>query len=679
MSGERIPPRAPSDEKEKLKSGQKNALLEKLNPRQREAVAYCDGPLLVLAGAGSGKTRVLTHKIAYLIASEEARPYDFLAVTFTNKAANEMKDRVKALLGEGGGDMQVCTFHSFGLRFLFRNRSFLPSAGLREGFAIFDRNDSRSLVKEIIESHNLDTKQFEPAAVLDRISTVKNDCRSASAGGPSPLLEGVYGDLFGAYNETLKRQNAVDFDDLLLLPLQLLAESEDLCKREQERLSWILVDEYQDVNRPQYLLLRKLVGNRNRIMVVGDPDQSIYGWRGADMGMILNFEKDFPAAKVVVLDQNYRSSGNILGGANALIEANSKRRKKDLWTARNMGEKIYNMLGKSEYEEADFLVSEIHRLHNREGYGYGDIAVLYRINAMSRIYEQKFLENRLPYRVVRGTAFYERKEVKDVLSFMRAAVNPFDRVSLSRIANVPARGLGKKSLEKVFQFIESSAPLPPEEFWSSVASRKMVDGKAGDGFQQLARHFSKILSRAGDLNDILLYILDTIGYEEVLRNSDPDGWEERVENIRELRSIVPAGGDLSEMLAEAALFTDLETLNLEDGNAVNLLTLHAAKGLEFPVVFLVGMEEAVFPHFKCLEDREGMEEERRLCYVGMTRAEERLYLSGARSRRLFGATFRNGLSRFLWEIPDRFKIVEDRGEEENKYAGFGGNRRRWGW
>ncbi|MDD3915653.1 MAG: UvrD-helicase domain-containing protein [Synergistaceae bacterium] len=653
-------------------------LLEKLNPRQREAVAYCDGPLLVLAGAGSGKTRVLTHKIAYLIAAGAAKPWDFLAVTFTNKAANEMKDRVRSLVGEGGGDMQVCTFHSFGLRFLFRNRSHLPSVGLREGFAIFDRGDSRSLVKEIIESFNLDPKQFEAAALLDRISTVKNDCRSPSS-GQSPLLEGVYGDIFTAYNEALRRQNAVDFDDLLLLPLQLLSGDEELRSREQSRLSWILVDEYQDVNRPQYLLLRKLVGDRNKIMVVGDPDQSIYGWRGADMGMILNFEKDFPSAKVVVLDQNYRSSGNILGAANALIEGNAARRKKDLWTSRNMGEKIYTMLGKSEYEEADFLVSEIHRLHEREGYGFGDIAVLYRINAMSRVYEQKFLENRLPYRVVRGTAFYERKEVKDVLSFLRAAVNPFDRVSLSRIANIPARGLGKKSLEKVFEFLDSSVPLPPEEFWSSAASRKIIDGKAGVGFQQLAEHLARILHKSDDLNDILVYILDTMGYESVLRNDDPEGWEERVENIRELRSIVPSGGDLAEMLAEAALFTDLETLNLEDGNAVNLLTLHAAKGLEFPVVFLVGMEEAVFPHFKCLEDREGMEEERRLCYVGMTRAEERLYLSGGRSRRLFGTTFRNGLSRFLWEIPDRFKRVDDRGEEEKTHVGFSGNRRRWGW
>ena len=654
-------------------------LLESLNPRQREAVAWTGSPLLVLAGAGSGKTRVLTSKMAYLIARGEAKPWDILAVTFTNKAAKEMKDRVSSLVGGDEKSMQVCTFHSFGLRFLFRNRALLPEVGLREGFGIFDRGDSRSLVKQIMEKLNMDTKQFDPSSMLDRISMVKNDCLKES-GRSSPLLEGVYGDVFAAYNKELRRQNALDFDDLLILPLELISSNESLRKKEQDRLSWILVDEYQDVNRPQYLLLRKLVGPERRIMVVGDPDQSIYGWRGADMGMILNFEKDFPSAKVVVLDQNYRSTGNILGGANALIEGNSKRRKKDLWTSRNTGEKIYTLLGQSEFQEAEFLVSEIHRLHDREGYSFGDMAILYRINAMSRVYEQKFLENRVPYRVVRGTAFYERKEVKDILSFLKSAVNPLDQMSLARIANLPARGIGKKSLEKAFLFLSSLPELPPEEYWRTIfTGGRVVEGKAGEGFRELARHMLNILSKSEDLGAILLYILQTVGYEDVLRKDDPDGWEERVENIMELRSIVPAGGDLSEMLAEAALFTDLEKLNLDEKNAVNMLTLHAAKGLEFPVVFLVGLEEAVFPHFKCLEDRENMEEERRLCYVGMTRAEERLYLSGARSRRLFGTTFRNGFSRFLWEIPDRFKQVDDRGEEEKTHAGFRTQRRRWGW
>lgn len=652
-------------------------LLEKLNPRQREAVAYCDGPLLVLAGAGSGKTRVLAHKMAYLVERGDSRPEDILAVTFTNKAASEMKERVNSLLGQTGRDLQVCTFHSFGLRMLFRNRALLPRFGLGERFAIFDRGDSRSLVKEIMEGLNIDTKQIEPSSMLDRISRVKNDC--LPPGRESPLLEGIYGDVFNAYNDSLRQQSAVDFDDLLLLPLRLLQEEKELLERERARLSWILVDEYQDVNKPQYMTLKKLVGKEGRIMVVGDPDQSIYGWRGADMTMIMNFEKDFPSAKVVVLDQNYRSSGTILGAANSLIEGNAKRRKKDLWTARDMGEKIYTLLGQNEYQEAEFLAHKIRELRDRFGYSYGDMALLYRINAMSRVYEQKFLENRIPYRVVRGTAFYERKEVKDVLSFLRTAVNPLDRISFSRIANLPSRGLGKKSLEKVFAHLESMVITEADEYWKILAEGKILTGRADAGLKSFAGHMLRILSLAENLPEILEYIFDSMGYEDMLKQSDPDGWEERMENIRELRSVVPAGGDLSEMLAEAALFTDLEKLDLDDKNAVNLLTLHSAKGLEFPVVFLVGMEESVFPHFKCLEDREDMEEERRLCYVGMTRAEEMLFMTGVRSRRLFGSTFRNGFSRFLWEIPDKYKTVDDRGEEEKLHAGFGSNRRRWGW
>lgn len=656
-------------------------LLEPLNPKQREAVAYLDGPLLVLAGAGSGKTRVLTHKIAYLIARGASRPEDILAVTFTNKAANEMKIRVGALLNDEAKRMQVSTFHSFGLWFLLRNRDLLPRLGLKSGVTVFDRNDCRSLVKEIMERYNIDLQQFDPSAMLDRLSAAKNDgLPDTAAAGDSPLLDGLYGDVYSEYNRELRRQNAVDFDDLLLLPLRLLSGDDDLVRRERARLSWVLVDEYQDVNHLQYLLLKKLVGPEHRIMVVGDPDQSIYGWRGADMGMILNFEKDFPPAKVVILDQNYRSSGTILGAANALIEGNTRRRKKSLWTARPTGESVHTLLAQTEFQEGEFLVREIRRLHEEEGYGYGDMAILYRINAMSRVYEQKFLENYLPYRIVRGTAFYDRKEVKDVLSYLRAAVNPLDRASLSRIGNVPARGLGKRGLEKISAFFDGLGARPAEEHWKTLLDDKETfGGKAGQGARELARHMLALLSKEEDLDGLLLYILDTVGYEAVLRRDDPDGWEERLDNIRELRSIVPAGESLAEMLAEAALFTDLEKADFDEKGSVNLLTLHAAKGLEFPVVFLVGLEEAVFPHFKSLESREEMEEERRLCYVGMTRAEERLYMSGARSRRLFGTTFRNGFSRFLWEIPDSFKRVDDRGEEEKSYVGPGSNRRRWGW
>ncbi len=654
-------------------------ILEKLNPRQQEAVSYCDGPLLVLAGAGSGKTRVLTHKVAYLINKGYASPRGILAVTFTNKAAREMKERVISLIGDSAAIMQVSTFHSYGLHFLFRNSDQLEFLGLKKGFAIFDRNDSRSLVKKVMEDLRLDPKQIDPSHVLDRISKAKTE------GNPKTLeplgLEGIEHQVYSLYNEELRKQNAIDFDDLLVLPLHLLTVDSDLRKREQERLDWILVDEYQDVNKPQYLLLRRLIGTSGRIMVVGDPDQSIYGWRGADMTMILNFEKDFPAAKVVVLDQNYRSTGNILKAANSVIMSNERRRKKNLWTARDMGDKIHVLLSPNEYKEAEFIMSEIKKLHDFQGYKYGDMAILYRINAMSRIYEQKCIERGVPYRVVRGTAFYDRKEIKDMLSYMRLAVNPADLASLSRVANVPARGLGKKSLEKLGETLGSLSAMEAHQIWAVIEEGKELplSGKARAGAMELALHMSAILKKSQNFQDVLLYILDSIGYQEQLKKDDPEGWEERVENIRELGSLISSGGDLAEVLAEVALFTDLETTDLGDLGAVNFLTLHAAKGLEFPVVFLVGLEEAIFPHFKCMEDQESLEEERRLCYVGMTRAEEKLYMTGARSRRLFGSVFRNGLSRFLWEIPDGNKEVEDQGEEEMSYAGFGRDRRRRGW
>ncbi len=399
------------------------------------------------------------------------------------------------------------------------------------------------------------------------------------------------------------------------------------------------------------------------------------------MTMILNFEKDFPAAKVVVLDQNYRSTGNILKAANSVIMSNERRRKKNLWTARDMGDKIHVLLSPNEYKEAEFIMSEIKKLHDFQGYKYGDMAILYRINAMSRIYEQKCIERGVPYRVVRGTAFYDRKEIKDMLSYMRLAVNPADLASLSRVANVPARGLGKKSLEKLGETLGSLSAMEAHQIWAVIEEGKelTLSGKARAGAMELALHMSAILKKSQNFQDVLLYILDSIGYQEQLKKDDPEGWEERVENIRELGSLISSGGDLAEVLAEVALFTDLETTDLGDLGAVNFLTLHAAKGLEFPVVFLVGLEEAIFPHFKCMEDQESLEEERRLCYVGMTRAEEKLYMTGARSRRLFGSVFRNGLSRFLWEIPDGNKEVEDQGEEEMSYAGFGRDRRRRGW
>ncbi|MDR2528786.1 MAG: UvrD-helicase domain-containing protein [Synergistaceae bacterium] len=656
-------------------------ILSKLSQRQREAVTYVDGPLLVLAGAGSGKTRVLTHKAAWLIAKGLAEPWQITAVTFTNKAAGEMRERVSTLVSQGAGQVQVSTFHAFGLRFLFRNREEAERIKIRSGFAVFDRGDSRVLIKQILESARINTKDVEPASVLDAIS------REKSAWSPGPrnsLLEGLYLDVYNRYQELLRERNAVDFDDLMIAPLQMLATDLALREREQKRIKWLLVDEYQDVNRPQYHLLRYLVGENCQVMVVGDPDQSIYGWRGADVSMILNFELDFQRkgvkTRVVVLDENYRSTGNILGAANSLIRNNSARREKNLRTARGPGEKVYNLLANSDFQEADFITTEVGRL--RRTYDYGDIAVLYRQNAMSRLYEQKFLEANIPYRVVRGVAFYERKEVRDVLAVLKLAVNPGDVNAFERAARLFVKGLGPKKMEELTAWLETAALSTPEDFWKAVtAGACPLKGQVGQELKALGGNMTALLRVEDDIGAAVDHILTVMDYEGLLRQKNPEDWEDRYENVMELRSIPQSDGGLAQTLAEAALFTDADKEDLEGRKVVNLLTLHAAKGLEFPVVFLVGMEEDVFPNYRAKESPEQIEEERRLCYVGMTRAEERLYLTAARARRLYGMTHDKGFSRFLFEISDSFKMVDDRGGEERReyQNSYSGKRRRWGW
>jgi len=602
-----------------------------------------------------------------------------------------MRERIQSMIGDLSKEVQISTFHSFGLRFLFRHSEELAKFGLRPGFVIFDRGDSRSLVKEIMEKLNINTKEIEPSGVLEAISNAKSKWTPQNR---ELNLDGVYLEIANSYQKTLIERNALDFDDLLIYPLKMLSANHDLRTQEQERLSWILVDEYQDVNQPQYLMLRNLVGENNSIMVVGDPDQSIYGWRGADMRMILNFEKDFAALrpKRIVLEQNYRSTQNILSVANALIRSNSARHEKNLWSAKtggSKGEKVRVVLTQDEYRESDFISQEILNLHEQEGYSYGDIAILYRTNAMSRVYEQKFLSSGIPYRVIRGTAFYERKEVKDVLAFMRLAVNPLDRSAFFRIANIPSRGLGVKSLEKISLWLEnveqSLKPNTPEEFWTLVADEIVnpksdsdtlkLSPKATAAFHDFVKHIAVISSHSENISNIFTYIMNIMGYEQMLREEYPDDWEERVENIEELRSLVPPEGNLAEILAEAALFTDMESKSNTEEQRVNMLTLHSAKGLEFPVVFMVGMEESIFPNFRAFDDSGQMEEERRLCYVGITRAEERLFMTAARTRRLFGLTYRNGYSRFINEIPQGLRITDEQGEDYVKHVGYGNYRR----
>jgi len=640
-------------------------ILKSLSEIQQQAVTYINGPLLVLAGAGSGKTRVLTHKIAWLVEENISEPQNILAVTFTNKAAGEMKSRINSLVPGEASKIQAGTFHSYGLKFLFRySQAAEEIAGLHQGFSIFSRSDSQALLKQLMKEMNFPDKDNSPAQAMDIIS---RDYMAWTPNGHDSLItDELYFKLAKDYRAKLRELNAADFDDLMILPLEILKKEIGIREYEQQKIKWLLVDEYQDVNMPQYLLLRYLVGPDTIINVVGDPDQSIYGWRGAEIKMILNFEHDFAGAKKIVLDENYRSTGNILAASNALIRNNSNRLKKNLHTSRGAGEKIYVYLAQSDFQEADFIISEIEKLQKIYNYSYKDIAVLYRQNAMSRVYEQKFLSEKIPYRIIRGLSFYDRLEVRDVLSILRTAINPLDKAAFERVASFAIKGLGPKKRAELEEWIASQNEPDPSKIWSLIAGGAWVArGNFGEALRSFASHMCSILEIADEgIKPAIDYVLTDMNYENFLKEHDPENYRERVENVKELKSVVP-NGDLSESLAEAALYTDADTGGDVDDDRVGLLTLHASKGLEFPVVFIVGMEEDIFPHVRAKDDEDELEEERRLCYVGMTRAEERLYLTAASTRRLFGGIFEHDRSRFLYEIPDECKKTEDRGSRRN--------------
>lgn len=650
-------------------------LADSLNPKQKEAVTYCDGHELVLAGAGSGKTRVLTTKIAWLIDHEKVRPWRILALTFTNKAAKEMKSRVEAILGDDLKGMAVSTFHAYGLRFLHRYPEALEELGYPRGFVVFDRSDCRSLVKKLLTELEIDTRVMDAGAALELISRVKTEANPVTR---EPYVEKRWRELYEKYQDSLLRQGALDFDDLMVLPLHILATSDEVRELERSKLDWILVDEYQDVNRPQYLLLRLLVDSGRKIMVVGDPDQSIYGWRGADMSMIMNFEKDFRNAKVVVLDQNYRSSGHILEGANGVIKNNSDRRDKNLWTAAERGDLIQIYRARTDQDESAWVTRRIDKLHD-DGYSYNEMAVLYRMNALSRGVEQALLERGVPYRVIKGLAFYERLEVKDVLSMLRLAVNPRDAVSLARIANVPPRGVGKKSVEVLSACLARYGGEEPADIWRDIEKNGCgLKGKSETGAKQLASEMLAILALSHDPREAINTILNEQGYEDYLKADHPEDWEERVENVLEILSLMPEDGDIAEILTEIPLYTDQDSADVV-AEGVNLLTLHAAKGLEFPIVFLVGFEEGIFPGARAVAGESDMSEERRLCYVGMTRAKEKLFISGSSSRLLFGGIQRNPASRFIGEIPASCRELKDDTMGGAYHVDHRADRRRWRW
>ena len=561
-------------------------ILQTLSQIQQEAVTYVDGPLLVLAGAGSGKTRVLTHKIAWLVEEGISAPQNILAMTFTNKAAGEMKSRIASLVSaQSASKIQAGTFHAYGLKFLFRYmKSAEDIVGLHNGFSVFSRNESSTLLKEIMKEMNFPEKDSSVNEAMDIIS--RDYMAWRPLGHDTTITDENYYKLSKEYRERLRKLNAVDFDDLMILPLEILKQDIDLKTYERGKIRWLLVDEYQDVNYPQYLLLKYLVGPECIINVVGDPDQAIYGWRGADIRMILNFEKDFDGAKRIVLDENYRSTGNILIGSNALIRNNSNRLKKSLHTSRGLGEKIYTLTTSSDFQESEFIVQEIERLR-KLSYSYNDIAILYRQNAMSRIYEQKFLEEKIPYRIIRGLSFYDRMEVRDVLSLLKLALNPMDRASFERVSHFAIKGMGPKRRADfetwLYDFNESEGNPGALEIWSNVANGKWpVKGQLASVVKEFGAHMYEIFNMAEEgIRPAIDYVLYSMNYENYLRLNYTENYEERVENVKELKSIVPEG-NLSETLAEASLFTDADTSAGNDQDVVGLLTLHASKGLEFP-------------------------------------------------------------------------------------------------
>jgi DNA helicase-2/ATP-dependent DNA helicase PcrA len=630
--------------------------LTALNEAQREAVTHGDGPLLVLAGAGSGKTRVLTTRIAYLIRERGVDPFNILAITFTNKAAREMRDRIAAVVPDMVDDLWVCTFHAACLRILRRHAGF---AGYLPNFVIYDTDDQKTVIKECLKELNLDDKKFAPPAVLAAISQAKNMLY-----GPAELEKKSYDyfsrtvcQVYQLYKAKLKQNNALDFDDLLMQTVLLWQNNPDILRYYQERFKYVLVDEYQDTNHAQYVLVNLLAQQYRNLCVVGDPDQGIYGWRGADIQNILSFERDYPDARVIVLEQNYRSTRTILESANVVISNNRNRKKKNLWTAGPAGDPIVVYTARDEHAEANFVVDRITRWHHAKQRPYGDFAVLYRTHAQTRVLEEKFLAAGIPYVIVGGLRFYERKEIKDLLAYLRLLVNPGDRVSLRRIINEPKRGIGAASLNKIFATADETG-IPPLTLLENDLDIPGLTGKARTAARALGGVMRDLRERMCDLpvTRLVQMVLEETGYWQALEQERTVESRTRLENLREFYSVTgeydsrAEDGNLEDFLAGLALLTDLDQYE-EDADHVTLMTLHSAKGLEFPVVFLVGMEESVFPHSRSLENRQELEEERRLCYVGITRARELLYLSHCWQRTLYGHTRVNEPSRFLRELP----------------------------
>jgi len=648
-------------------------VLEGLNKDQYEAVINVDGPSLVIAGAGSGKTKVLTHKIAYMINEHNIAPWNILAITFTNKAANEMKSRIESIIGEKSKDLWMGTFHSVCVRIL---RKYIDRIGFDSSFVIFDAQDQRSVVKKCLKELNIDDKIFSDRGVVSEISKAKNEMLT-----PEQFLVRAKGDfrkekiaeIYVLYQDKLKKSNSLDFDDIINYTIQIFAENPDCLEYYQDKFKYILVDEYQDTNKAQFTLITMLSAKHGNLTVVGDNDQGIYSFRGADITNILNFEKDFPGTKIIKLEQNYRSTKNILDTANSVIKNNKKKYEKNLWTEKEEGALPYVYQSDNEYDEASFIVEKIEHLKREEYYKYSDFAVLYRMNTQSRSIEDILRREDIPYQVIGGMKFYERKEVKDIIAYLRLIHNNSDNISLTRIINEPKRGIGKTSLEKI-EMISNRNGI------SMYEAIKRADEFGLPAIFVNAKEFIQMIEEMTVIkedtlvSELIIKVLEKSGYKKSLELEDTLESENRLENLNELLTVAIefeeqfADNSVAEFLESVTLSSDIDDME-EETEKVTLMTLHSAKGLEFPAVFIVGMEEGIFPSYKSVGEPHELEEERRLCYVGITRAKDYLFLTCSKQRTIFGATARNKISRFITEISKELREGYDEGTgiEEDVY------------
>ena len=638
-------------------------LLQHLNKEQKEAVRHTEGPLLIMAGAGSGKTRVLTHRIAYLIEEKFVNPYNILAITFTNKAAREMQERVKQLIGKTSEGMWVSTFHSMCVRILRRHIDLI---GYDRNFSILDTSDQETVVKQALKELNYDSKQYHPRALLAQISRYKNELITPEQvlEQQRDPLEKIWAEVYERYQQTLRQNHALDFDDLIMETIHLFKRVPEILEKYQHQFQYIHVDEYQDTNYAQYYLVKQLAAVYENLCVVGDSDQSIYRWRGADIANILSFEKDYPNAKVIYLEQNYRSTKTILEAANHVINKNESRKPKKLWTENGEGNKIVTYRAQSEREEATYVKEEIERLIENESFQPKDIAILYRTNALSRSIEDALRQAQFDYTIIGGLKFYERKEIKDIIAYLRLIVNREDDISFERIVNEPRRGIGNTSLDRLRAYaLEEDISL--YEVIDDIEKTR-VPARAAKSLLHFQAMIEEFASKTDDysVSELVELVMEETGYRHMLIDEATLEAQSRLENLEEFLSVTQQFDKeadeptLVNFLTDLALITDIDQLDdeeIEDKDQITLMTLHAAKGLEFPVVFMIGMEENVFPHIRSLGNIEEMEEERRLAYVGITRAEKRLYMTSAKNRMLYGTVNTNDVSRFVIDIPDFLK------------------------